>query len=49
MESYKQFISLEFMQNMAKNVAANFDKYQNIPINQTWIRSQNFQFKLIDL
>lgn len=34
---------------MAKNVAAQYVSYQNIPINSTWIRSRNFQFKLIDL
>lgn len=34
---------------MAKNVVVNFKNYTDIAIDRSWIRSENFQFRLIDL
>ena len=37
------------MQNWARNMVTNYKGYQNISIDKSWIRSRNFQFRLVDL
>lgn len=37
------------MANVAQYTLQNYENYQNININSSWIRSRIFQFKVIDL
>lgn len=46
---YNQFISMEFIQNFAKAVVDRYSNYKNVLINESWVRTENFQFKLVDL
>lgn len=47
--NHKQFFSMAFINAFAKNVINNYAPYKNVLINSTSVRTDGFQFKLIDL
>ena len=40
---------MEFIQNFAKAVVDRYAPYKALQINSSWVRTQTFQFRLVDL
>ena len=49
-EGYGEFISIEFIQNLAsvENLRS-YGDWQALEINDTWVRTDSFQWRLVDL
>lgn len=43
------FISRQFIQSFAQTVVDRYTPYKNILINGSWVRTETFQFRLVDL
>lgn len=43
------YLSMEFIQNFAKAVVERYTPYKSVQLNSTWVRTDTFQFRLVDL
>lgn len=46
---YSMYLSIEFIQNFAKSIVQRYPPYQEVKLNATWVRTDTFQFRLLDL
>lgn len=48
-DGYSMFISMAFIHSFAQTVADRYTPYKNVLINASWVRTDSFQFRLVDL
>lgn len=47
--NYSMYFTFEFIQNFARTVVDRYSPYKAVLINASWVRTDTFQFRLVDL